>query len=276
MGLVDDIRSEALDKNVNVQGAVAKKIEDLFNSLYYAPKNMDEEVKFVKQMFTRGGISLERVGLHTSAMIVSDNEFCVRQQVLSLLFKQSQKENIPIDLLRIFEAGNAIHEKWQRLFIRGGLCHAEDLDFTRFVDEYELSFTPDAIITINGKKYVVEIKSVNTYQFQKMTSHPSAYKQVNMYMRFSGIKRGIILCEDKNTQKFKVFPVKYNSAVTDPYVERLEAVKYYKERFLSQGIMVKRCEQCNSYLCKRALKCPMRDACYNKGMGRQLINQITL
>ena len=268
MGLIEDIKANAIENGTKIQSSDADEIEKLFNSLFYAKKNMDEEVKFVKQMFTRGGDSTERRGLHTSAIIVGEDKFCLREQVLSLIYKQAQGEHIPQNLIRIFEEGNAIHEKWQRLFIRGGLCKAEDLDFSKFYDKYEIGYTPDAILTIDGEKYVVEIKSVNTYQFQKMTSHPTATKQVNMYMHFSGIHKGIILCDDKNTQNFKVFPVKYNPEIVAPYIERLEAVQYYKNRVFEEHKMVKRCKQCTSKVCKRAIGCSMRDACWNTGKGR--------
>lgn len=268
MGLIDDIKANAQENGTKIQSSDAAEIEKLFNSLFYAKKNMEEEVKFVKQMFTRGGDSTERYGLHTSAIIVSDDKFCFREQVLSLMYKQAQGENVPQNLIRIFEEGNAIHEKWQRLFIRGGLCKAEDCDFSKFYEQYEVGYTPDAIITYKGKKYVVEIKSVNTYQFMKMTSHPTASKQVQMYMHFSGIHDGIILCEDKNTQQFKVFIVKYNPDVVQKYLERLEAVQYYKNRVFEENKMVKRCSQCTSKVCKRAIGCSMRDACWNCGKGR--------
>ena len=268
MGLIDDIKSNAIENGTKIQSSDAAQIEKLFNSLFYAKKDMEEEVKFVKQMFTRGGDTTDRRGLHTSAVIVGEDKFCYREQVLSLLYEQAQGENVPQNLIRIFEEGNAIHEKWQRLFIRGGLCKAEDLDYSRFYDQYEIGYTPDAILTIDGKKYVVEIKSVNTYQFQKMTSHPTATKQVNMYMHFTGIHRGIVLCDDKNTQNFKVFMVKYNPDVVAPYIERLEAIQYYKGRVLNENKMVKRCEKCTSKVCKRAITCAMRDACWNVGKGR--------
>ena len=138
MGLIDDIKSNAQENGTKIQSSDAAQIEKLFNSLFYAKKNMDEEVKFVKQMFTRGGDSTERYGLHTSAIIVGEENFCYREQVLSLLYKQAQGENVPQNLIRIFEEGNAIHEKWQRLFIRGGLGKAEDMDFSKFNKEYEV------------------------------------------------------------------------------------------------------------------------------------------
>lgn len=275
MGLTDDIRKAAVANGTKIQSDEAQKIEDVFNKLLYEPKNIDEETRFVHQMFTRGGDGTERVGLHTSAIIVGEKEFCIRQQVLSLLYKQLQGEQIGIKQKRIFEEGNAIHEKWQRLLIRGGLGKAKHMDFSMYNDEFSIGYTPDGKIRIPDLgKYILEIKSVNTYQFQKLTSHPTAKKQVNMYMHFEKLRlgkqdfKGIVLCEDKNTQDIKVFVEEYNPDIVAPYIERLEAVKYYKEQVIKEHKMVGRKCDCKSYLCKRALACPMRDACWNRGQGR--------
>lgn len=283
MGLIDDIKTNAKENGTKVQTTRVAKLDELFNALFYAPKNMEEEVAFVKQMFTRGGDSHERYGLHTSAIIVCEEKFCMREQVLSLIYKQRQGENVPMNLKRIFEEGNAIHEKWQRLFIRGGLGKATDMDFSRFNKQYEIGYTPDAILTIPdvvtigprkiemgeaAGQYVIEIKSVNTHQFMKMESHPSGAKQMQMYMRFTGIHQGIVLCDDKNTQNFKMFYYKYTPEATIPFIERLEGVQYYKQRVLTEGKMVGRCKACPTKLSKRAVECPMRDACWGTGMGR--------
>lgn len=252
--------------------AEAMLIERALNKAFFAPKNMEEEVKFVQQMFTRGAGSEERVGLHASAIIVSDNEFCYRQQMLSLLFRQNQGENIHPNLKRIFEAGNAIHEKWQRVFIRAGFGKAEDMDRTRMCDEYELSYTPDAIIELFGKKYVVEIKSMKTEFYQNATSHPSGRKQCQLYMHNTGIPRGFVLVEDKNDQKFKVFLDYYNPNIVIPFIERLQEVQNMKKDFLEEGLLPKRSPKCTSKNCPKAKNCNMRDACFNTGMGRVRFN----
>lgn len=272
MSLVDDIKRKASREQPQCN-TDAEDIAHELNKLFYLPKKPKEELMFIKQLFTRGLAQTERVGLHASAMIVSDNEFCVRQQVLSLLYKQEQGAHIEPNLKRIFEEGNAIHEKWQRLFIRGGLGEYTDMDKSQMVDKYELSFTPDALITINGRKYVCEIKSMNTHAYKHATSHPSGAKQCQLYMHFTKTKRGFVLAEDKNDQTFKVFPLVYDRAIVAPFIERLEEVKYCKERLINEGRIVGKHPDCSSYLCKKALKCPMRDACFGKGKGRELLVQ---
>jgi len=255
-----------LKNNDSKQNAESLIIEQKLNSLFYEKPKINEEAKLINLVLSKNGYNTERVGLHASAIITSDNEFCYREQVLSLFYKQRQGEQTNIKLKRIFEEGNAIHEKWQRLFIRGGIAMLQDLDRTRNIDKYNLSYTPDAIVKIGKFTYVVEIKSVNTYQFKNMKSHQSGKKQLMFYMLLSGINKGFVLAEDKNTQEFKVFVYDYDKEVVLPFIERLEAIQTYKKQFKEEKKIVKRI--CDNSTCKRASKCPMRDACFNIGMGR--------
>jgi len=152
--LIDDIKGIKIDAELLV-------IEQVLNKLFYCPPNPKLELEMLKHQYKQK--QGDRYGLHASAMLASDAEFCYREQILSLFYKQLQSENTALGLKRIFEAGTSIGEKWQRLFIRGGLGEPLDMDRSHFVEKYDLSYTPDAIIEIGGKKYVVEIKSQNTF-----------------------------------------------------------------------------------------------------------------
>jgi hypothetical protein len=141
MGIIDDIKKDADKTFTKVQSTQEKEIEQMLNGLFYLDKDIPKELKFLKSVMTRGAETTERKGLHASAVIVSDDKFCIRQQVLSLFYKQLQGEQVPVGLRRIFSEGDAIHEKWQRLFIRGGLCKPLDCDYSRFAEEFDLSYT---------------------------------------------------------------------------------------------------------------------------------------
>lgn len=284
MGLIDNIKRDSVKNGSKIQTTEDSKLYDILNKMFYLDKNIDEEVEFVRQVMTRGLEDTERKGLHASALIVSDKQFCVRQQVLSLIYKQLQGEQLPASLMRIFAEGNAIHEKWQRMFIRAGYAKATTLDKTRFNDEFKISFTPDIVCKIPefyDGAMIGEIKSVNPFQFKKMTSHPSAKKQLQFYMyncieqakakgKWNGkdYLKGFVLCDDKGAQEFKVFVYDYEPLLIAPTIERCEEVKYHYDNFLENNKMVGRKDKCNSYDCEQASKCPMKDACYNKGMGR--------
>ena len=284
MGIISNIKKDALRNGSKVQTSEAAKLEGILNKMFYLEKNIEEETEFVKQVMTRGLESQERVGLHASAMIVSDNQFCIRQQVLSLCYKQLQGQQISIGLKRIFEEGNAIHEKWQRMFIRAGYAKAKTLDRTRFDEDYKMSYTPDIVCRIPefyDGAMIGEIKSVNPMQFRKMESHPSAHKQLQLYMHecIKEAKRkgtwngkdylkGFVLCDDKGGQEFKVFIYDYDEEFLKPYIERLESVKHYYKKFITKKEIIPRCKNCTSYDCKQSEKCPMKDACWNRGIGR--------
>ena len=284
MGLIDNIKKEAQGNRTKIQSSEAATLEKIFNNMFFLDKDIEEETKFVKQVMTRGLESQERVGLHASAMLVGDKDFCLRAQVLSLIYKQLQGEQISAGLKRIFEEGNAIHEKWQRMFIRAGYGKAVDMDFTRICDEYMLSYTPDIDCLIPEffeGRMIGEIKSVNTFQFQRMVKHPSAWKQDQWYMHLCIKKlkelgkwngkdytKGFVLSEDKNTQEFKIEVYDYDPLLVAPYVDRAESIMYHYNRVFEERKMVARPKDATSPTCKRCKECFMREACWNIGNGK--------
>ena len=274
MGLINDIKKEATGNNTKIQTSDARDLEVILNKLFYLPKNVEEESAFVKQVMTRGLESQERVGLHASALIKGDKDFCLRQQVLSLMYRQLQGEQLPVGLMKIFEEGNAIHEKWQRLFIRGGYSTANDLDVTQFNEKYRISFTPDIICRIPefyDGKMIGELKSVNTHQFRKMNRHPSAWKQLQWYMYLSGIHKGFVLSEDKNTQETKIEIYDYDVNIVSQFIDRAEEIKFRYKKAMKEHKMVKRPEDATSPDCKRCKQCALINACWKINGGGILI-----
>lgn len=287
MGLIQDIKKDAVSTGTKIQQSDAAILEKIFNQMFYIGKDIKRETAFVEQVMTRGLETQERSGLHASAIIVGDGKWCLRQQVLSLLYKQLQGEQVGTGLKRIFEEGNAAHEKWQRLFLRAGYSDVCDLDVTKFNSKWRVSYTPDIECTIPSYfdgKMIGELKSVNTFQFQKMGKHPSAWKQCQWYMCLSiareraagtwnGIDytKGFVISEDKNTQDFKVEVYDYNSDLVQPFVERCRAIKNAYKEFKTSNTMVARPKGATSFDCKKCKECPMRDACWNVGEGRKRI-----
>lgn len=284
MGLVANIKKEAQGNRTKIQSTDAAELEKIFNAMFYLDKNIEEETAFIHQVMTRGLESQERVGLHASAMLVGDKDFCLRAQVLSLIYKQLQGQQTPVGLMRIFEEGNAIHEKWQRLLIRAGYGKARNMDYTRYCDDYMLSYTPDIVCKIPqfyDGAMVGEIKSVNTFQFQRMTKHPSAWKQCQWYMhlcikeakakgKWNGkdYLKGFVLADDKNTQDFKLEVYDYEPAKIEPFAERADSIMYNYNRVFEEHKMVARPTDAKTPTCKRCADCFMREACWNIGKGK--------
>lgn len=283
MGILETFKKLEEDEGVKVQSAVEAELEAILNRMFYLEKDIDEETAFIKHIMTRGAETQERIGLHASALIEPPSKYCERQQLLSLIYRQTQGEETPVGLKRIFEEGNAIHEKWQRLFIRAGYSKHTDLDKTIFNDDYQLSYTPDIICTIpefSDKSLVIEVKSMNTYSYKKNRSHSSGKKQLHLYMHLTGIHQGAVLMEDKNTQEFKVRYYTYDAKEVETPVGRLNRLselykKHFNEAFENIDNVVK-CEGCDSPYCKRAEHCSMKGACWNVENGKRYIQEAYL
>lgn len=286
MGLVSNIKADAQGNHTKIQSSDAAALEQIFNRLFYLEKDIEKETAFVKHVMTRGLETTERTGLHASALIVSDNKFCLRQQVLSLIYKQLQGEQINIGLKRIFEEGNAIHEKWQRLFLRAGYCEVHDLDSTCMNKKWRVSYTPDIKCVIEeffDGKMIGELKSVNTFQFSKMAKHPSAGKQCLWYMCLSiaeeklqgtwngkDYTKGFVLNEDKNTQDIKIEIIDYDPALVQVYIDRCEEIKVAYKRVFKEGRLTGRPVDAKKQDCKRCYTCPMNIACWEKGRAERI------
>lgn len=203
----------------------------------------------------------DRVGMHGSGIVADDERFCYREQVLSFYYKNSGDDKIvPNNLKRIFLEGWSVHEKWQMLFRKNGIDRG--IEQRGFSEQYQLQFTPDAIVELDGKMYVCEIKSVNTHKFQHMTEHPTAEKQLQLYMHFTAIPHGFVLCEDKNTQAIKCYYYDYDYHKVIPYLERMEKVKQLCAYFEKTGGLPSR--KCENEGCKCAQDCNYAQACFRQ------------
>lgn len=213
------------DMKIDTSVLLGDHIKTKLNELFYLKPDYAAEMEMLQYQYDHE--EEIRMGLHASAITGATKSFCFRAAVVDVLYKDfyERGKKIPslvkrefekrqmgdrkhsTSLLRIFEEGKSIGTKWQRLFMRGKLGNKEDMDVSRMQEDYDLSYTPDGIIVLDGKKYVVEIKSMNTFAFQKAKTHPSGIKQLKLYMYLEGIDRGFVLVDDKNTSDFKVFVV---------------------------------------------------------------------
>lgn len=225
-----------------------------------------------ESLFRRWSENLEeRRGLHASAIIQADDVFCYREQVLMLAGYKRDVIHASSKTLRIFLEGNYVHEKWQKLFTDAGI--ALEIEKRRYSEEWDVYLTPDAVVKLFGKTWVVEIKSMNSYGFSKLKSPPiNAVRQANFYMHKLGIRRAIILVENKNDQDFKTWAIDYDPDIARPFVERLDKVGKYLKFHRKTGRLPARI--CNHSGVKRATGCPLRNACFFKNK-RVLIGTTT-
>lgn len=199
-----------------------------------------------------------RGGIHASSVIADD--FCLRAQILALHYKQ-ELPRLSVKLLRIFLHGWQTHIKYQNLFQEMGV--ADMVEANNHSKNWGLHFTPDAIVRLVGKRFVVEIKSVNSHRWSQLTGPPAnAVAQAQLYMHLSAIPNALVLAENKDTQDLKLWSIKYDPAYCRDYIERLQKIKFCNDVFLGDGRLPKRYHTCNAVSDERAQKCPLRDVCF--------------
>jgi len=225
-----------------------------------------------------------RSGLHASSLLVPQNEWCTRRYVLAEIApgEAARPELHYWDwrMQNMFLDGWDRHRKWQDLFLRFAVvAYSEagdpELDLTHHDETRNIYFSPDAILDYAGTRYVVEIKGLDTNKFQQLTDNldtackvsdvvAKARIQANLYCHLLSIQHGLLLIEDKNTQQFKVWIIKCDSASATPYIQRAYDVK-------GRVALFRRSRQLPERVCKSsddrlAQKCPLRDCCFSEEM----------
>lgn len=214
--------------------------------------------KAIKNRMDRQQEERPKGTFHCSNIIVSPENFCPRKQILD--YKNKKPEDISPELRKVFWHGIMIHEKWQQLFKEDS--RAEKIEVTHYSKKFHLVGTPDAIINLWGKSYVVEIKSVRTEIFFKMKETTkllsSAIVQANLYMWLTNIPRAIILAENKNSHELKVLFKEFEPELIYKYLEQHLIVLDYLERKVlpkcsckdSSDVRTKRCPHYQKYCFK--------------------------
>ena len=127
-------------------------------------------------------------------------------------------------LIRIFENGHAMHDRYQKLFLEMGILEEGEMK----IRKGDISGSVDALIKVknfncpDGEEMLVELKSASEYSFKWMkennTPKTEHRAQLQFYMHLSGVKKGIIMVENKDSQEIWEYPMEYDEA----YASKLE------------------------------------------------------
>lgn len=227
-----------------------------------------------------------RTGLHASSVLESDKDFCVRQHVLAEHYPDERQVKVQyFPSLQKFVHGWAIHKKLQEeIFKRTGrvikhLTGDYELDLTHLDHETQIMFSPDAIIKYGDLTIPIEIKGINTEDFQQCAgatlteaaahnkSIRSAIPQINLYLHLLGLteapnNKGIIFAEDKNTQAFAMWVHTYDARLAEQPVDRAMHVKFMNSVHKQDGSLPDKI--CSSITDSRAKRCPFCSACFTR------------
>ena len=137
---------------------------------------------------------------------ISDAGKCPRQ--IFFKFKKAPSEKMEPRILRIFDQGNYVHLRLMRDLFSLGVAVASEINIP---PEEDISGRADAIVRVNDELYVVDFKSINSMILNRLKEPKKEnLLQLQLYLHFFKIKKGILLYEGKDTSVIKEFLVEYD------------------------------------------------------------------
>ncbi len=138
-------------------------------------------------------------------------------------FKNAPREPMDARILRIFEHGENIHRSIFNILYRLRLGVVTEISIP---SQEIISGRADAILCIGNENYVLDIKSMNSMIFKNL-AQPKEENifQIQLYLHFFNIKKGILLYIDKDQQNMKEFFVDYDEQLVKSLLDKFYALK---------------------------------------------------
>ena len=138
-------------------------------------------------------------------------------------FKNVPREKLDARMLRLFDHGDYIQMQILNSLFSMGLVRASEI---RIPPQELISGRADAIITLENELYVVDFKSMNSMIFRKLTEPKEEnVNQIQLYLHYFKIPKGILLYMSKDTSELKEFIIKYNPILARKLLKDLEDLK---------------------------------------------------
>jgi len=138
-------------------------------------------------------------------------------------FKNVPREKMTPEVLRMFDHGDYIQMQILNTLFSLGVVRASEINIP---PQEMISGRADAIITLNNGLYVVDFKSMNSLVFKKLDApKPDNINQLQLYMHFFKIPKGILLYINKDTSELKEFVINYDPALCQKLLDDLAVLK---------------------------------------------------
>jgi len=138
-------------------------------------------------------------------------------------FKKAPRKEMEARILRIFDQGNYVHLRLMRDLFSLGIVVASEIDIP---PKEDISGRADAIIRIDNELYLVDFKSINSSILQRMEKPKEEHVlQLQLYLHFFNLKKGILLYEGKDTSELKEFPVNYDKKLVKKVLNDFKRLK---------------------------------------------------
>lgn len=154
---------------------------------------------------------------------ISEAGKCPRQ--IFFKFKNAPRKEMEANILRLFDHGDHMHQ----LIMKPLLSTREVRVVTAEVDippQELVRGRADAVISDGKELYVLDIKSMNSMVFKNLTEPKEEnINQIQLYLHYFKIPKGIILYVDKDKLDLKEFVIDYNKTLVEKILSDLSSLK---------------------------------------------------
>lgn len=154
---------------------------------------------------------------------ITDAGKCARS--IFFKFKKAPRKELEARVLRMFDHGNHIHQLIMNALSAVRKIHLVAAEINIPPQEI-ISGRADAILSLDNELYILDIKSINSMIFGKLKAPKEDHtNQLQLYLHFFNIPKGIILYVSKDTQDLKEFLVSYDAKVSEKLLKNLQGLK---------------------------------------------------
>jgi len=144
-------------------------------------------------------------------------------------YTRKYPKEISKDLLKIFEAGNTLHDLVTKIIKSSKNPHIElletELPFKQYESEFTISGRIDNLILLkeNNEKVILEVKSTKFLPKEASQSH---IDQLQLYMHNLNINLGTILYVQKDNFQTKSFNIEYDKEKSEEIIKRFHGLHF--------------------------------------------------
>ena len=154
---------------------------------------------------------------------ITDAGRCPR--AIFLKFKNAPRKEIEARVLRMFDHGDYIHQLIMKPLFSIREVHVVASEVNIPPQEI-ISGRADAIISDGKDLYVLDIKSMNSMIFRNLAEPKEEnVNQIQLYLHYFKIKKGILLYVNKDSQELKEFIVNYSQPQSQFLLDELVDLK---------------------------------------------------
>jgi len=154
---------------------------------------------------------------------ITDAGRCPRS--LFFKFKKAPREAMEAKILRMFDHGDYIHQLIMKPLF--GMREINVVASEVNIPPQELiSGRADAILSDGKDLYVLDIKSMNSMVFRNLKEPKEEnMDQIQLYLHYFKVQKGILLYVNKDTQELKEFEVAYDKNRAEVLLRGLSGIK---------------------------------------------------